>query len=277
MRDLGAGVRYGVQGQRWVSRRGKRVGIGLLPALVTLVLYAAALVVLGFFAGDVVAWATPFADGWDSPWQGVFRAVLTALLFAGGLFLAVVTFAAVTLLVGQPFYDALAEQVDESEGGAPEAPDVPLWRDLLISARDSLRVLLWVVLFGVVLFVLGFVPVIGQTVVPVAGVCVSGFFLAVELTGVAFQRRDVPLKERIRLLRGRLLLTLGFGVPLALAFLVPLVAVFLMPGAVAGGTLLVRHLLPAEPSGPAAGDEPPHPEPEKRDAAGLTRPAPPAG
>lgn len=55
------------------------------------------------------------------------------------------------------------------------------------------------------------------------------------------------LRDRLALLRGRRLLTLGFGVPLGLAFLIPFVAVFLMPGAVAGATLLARDLVaPAE-------------------------------
>lgn len=164
------------------------------------------------------------------------------LVFALGLFLAVITFTAVTLLVGQPFYESLSEEVDRAEGGEVPRSEFPLWRELWISARDSLRILVRVTLYGVLLFALGFVPVVGQTVIPVLGFCVSGFFLAEELTAVALQRRGVALKERLRLLRGRRMLALGFGVPLTLAFLVPLVAVFLMPGAVAGATLMVREL-----------------------------------
>ncbi|MDX3237159.1 EI24 domain-containing protein [Streptomyces sp. ME03-5709C] len=246
MRDLASGIRFFVDGQRWVLRRGRWLGFGLLPALITLVGYAAALVALAFWADDATAWATPFADDWDAPWRGLFRGLLTAVAFGGGLLLAVISFTAVTLLVGQPFYESLAERVDACEGGAPEAPDVPLWRDLLQSARDSLRVLVRVAVWGVLLFAAGFVPVVGQTVVPVIGFCVSGYFLALELSGVAFQRRDVPLRERMRMLRGRMALTLGFGVPLILCFLVPLVSVLLMPGAVAGATLLVRSLMPPQ-------------------------------
>lgn len=246
MRDLAAGLGYLGKGQRWVARHGRWWGFGLLPALVTLVLYTAVLVVLAFWAGDLAAWATPFADGWGSPWRSLLRGLFTALLLGGGLLLAVVTFTAVTLLVGEPFYEALSEQVEAAEGGAPQAPRLPLWRELWNSARDSLRVVLRVAGWGVLLFLLGFVPVLGQTVVPALGFCVSGFFLALELTAVAMQRRGVPLRERMALLKGRRMLALGFGVPLVLLFLVPLVAVFAMPGAVAGATLLVRDLVPAE-------------------------------
>ncbi|MFF3259793.1 EI24 domain-containing protein [Streptomyces sp. NPDC002932] len=249
MRDLGAGFRYLINGQRWVVRHGRWLGIGLIPGLITLVVYAGALVGLGYGADDLAAWATPFADDWSSPWLGLLRTTLTVLVFAFGLFLAVITFTAVTLLVGQPFYEALSEEVDRAEGGEAPESGLPLWRELWISARDSVRILVRVALYGVLLFAFGFVPVAGQTVVPLIGFCVTGYFLAEELTAVALQRRGMVLKDRLVLLRGRKLLILGFGVPLGLAFLVPFVAVFLMPGAVAGATLLARELV-GENGGP---------------------------
>jgi CysZ protein len=258
------GFGYLMKGQRWVARHGRWFGLGLLPALVTLALYGALLTALGFWVDDLVGWVTPFADGWGSPWLGLFRGALTVLIWTLALLLAVVSFTAATLLVGQPFYEKLSEQVEiDADGSAPES-GLPLWRELLISARESLAVLLRVALYGIALFVAGFVPVLGQTVVPVVGVCVTGFFLAEELTAVALQRRRVPLRERLALLRGRRMLTLGFGVPFALAFLVPFVAVFLMPGAVAGATLMARELVGAEeepepegePSGHSSGKAP---------------------
>ncbi|WP_425834333.1 EI24 domain-containing protein [Streptomyces fractus] len=247
MRDLGAGFGYLMKGQRWVAQHGKRYGWSLLPGLITLVLYAAALVCLAVWGGDFTSWATPFADDWSSPWQGLFRGFLTAVLFALGLLLAVLTFTAVTLLIGQPFYESLSEEVDrvESGGHAPES-GLPLWRELWISARDSIRVLCRAALWGILLFALGFLPFVGQTVIPVLGFFVTGFFLTEELVAVAWQRRNRQLRERLALLRSRKGLAWGFGTPLALAFLIPVVAVFLMPGAVAGATLMVRELEDAE-------------------------------
>ncbi|MFF8711087.1 EI24 domain-containing protein [Streptomyces sp. NPDC015184] len=257
MRDLGVGFGYLIKGQRWVGRHGRWFGFGLLPGLVTLVLYAAAFIGLGYGADDLVGWATPFADDWSSPWQGLLRTTLTVLVFGLGLFLAVITFTAVTLLVGQPFYESLSEQVDRTEGGEVPESGLPLWRELWISARDSVRVLVRVGLYSALLFALGFIPVVGQTVIPAIGFCVTGYFLAEELTAVALQRRGMELRKRLVLLRSRRALVLGFGVPLALVFLIPFVAVFLMPGAVAGATLLARDLVPAGDGAPdgAAGDD----------------------
>ncbi|MFB7998037.1 EI24 domain-containing protein [Streptomyces sp. NPDC056002] len=251
MRDLGAGFGYLMKGQRWVSQHGKQFGMGLLPGLITLVLYAAALICLAVWGDDFITWATPFADDWTSPWAGLFRGFLTAVLFALVLLLAVLAFTAVTLLIGQPFYESLSEKVDLAEGGHAPESGLPLWRELWVSARDSLRVLVRAALWGVLLFALGFVPFVGQSVVPVIGFFVTGFFLTEELAAVALQRRGVELRERLALLRSRRGLAWGFGTPLAVAFLVPVVAVFLMPGAVAGATLMARDLLAEAPPEPA--------------------------
>lgn len=257
MRDLGRGFGYLMKGQRWVAQHGKQYGVGLLPGLITLLLYAAALVALALWGTDFIGWATPFADDWSSPWLGLFRGFLTALLFALALLLSVITFTAVTLLVGQPFYESLSEKVDISVAGYAPESGLPLWRELWISARDSLRIVLRAAVWGILLFALGFIPVIGQTVVPVVGFCVTGFFLVEELTAVALQRRGVEARERLVMLRARRQLAWGFGTPLAVAFLIPFVAVFLMPGAVAGATLMARELMGEDaadddaPQGPA--------------------------
>jgi CysZ protein len=242
MRDLAAGMRYLGRGQRWVSGHGRWFGFGLLPALLTLVLYGAALTALAFFADDIAASATPFADDWDELWRDSLRGLFAVLLWLGALLLSVLTFTAVTLVVGDPFYEKLSEQVEESEGGAPPGPDRPVMLEVWISLCDSLYVLWRMLLFTVPLFLLGFLPVVGQTVVPALGFGVSGFFLTLELVSVAMQRRGIPVRERLRILRTRRALALGFGVPLVLLFLVPLLAVVLMPGAVAGAALLVRDL-----------------------------------
>jgi CysZ protein len=243
------------RGQRWAVGHGRWFGFGLLPALVTLVLYAAALTALAYFADDVATWATPFADDWDSPWQSTLRTVFAVLFWLAALLISVFTFTAVTLLLGDPFYEKLSEQVEESEGGAPPSPDRPLWLELWTSLCDSLYVLWRMLLFTVPLFFLGFLPVVGQTLIPALGFCISGFFITVELASVAMQRRGVPVRERLRILRTRRQLALGFGVPLVLMFLVPLVAVVLMPGAVAGAALLVRDLM-GENAGSADEDAP---------------------
>ncbi|MFJ5229510.1 EI24 domain-containing protein [Kitasatospora sp. NPDC088391] len=255
MRDFGAGLRFLFNGQRWVARHGRWWGFGMIPALITLVGYVAVLAVLITYAGDLAAWATPFADDWAEGWRDTLRVLVGVAAVGMGGLLAVLTFTAVTLLIGEPFYESLSAKVEETEGGGPQSPDVPLWRELWVAAKDSVAVLLRAAAFGIVLFLCGFIPVVGQTVVPVLGVCVSGFFLTAELTATPLQKRGLSQKERLRLLRSRLPMAVGFGAGLVLTFLVPVATVLAMPGAVAGATLLAREISPYEPPADGEADE----------------------
>ncbi|MBF8192962.1 EI24 domain-containing protein, partial [Nonomuraea sp. K274] len=245
LRDFTSGVGFFFQGLGWVARNGRWWLFGLIPALIAFAVYVAALIFLGTNAADFAEFLTPFADSWS--WRELFRTLVGIALFLGGLALAVLTFAALTLAIGEPFYERLSAAVDVLESEHEQ----PWWRTLPRSIRDSLVTLGYVLLFTIPLFILGFVPVVGQTIVPVLGAAVSGFFLTVELTTLALERRGMVRKARFALLRANKASALGFGVAVFLLFLVPFVAVVAMPAAVAGAALLVRTRLSPTSNGPA--------------------------
>ncbi|YCK35757.1 EI24 domain-containing protein [Actinomadura sp. ATCC 39365] len=196
LRDFAAGVGFFFQGLGWVSRHGRWWLFGLIPAVIAFAVYVAALILLGTHARDLAEFFTPFADSWS--WADLFRTLVGIALFLGGLALAVLTFAALTLAIGEPFYERLSAEADP----LPGAVEQPWWRTLPRSIRDSLVTLFYVLLFTVPLFFLGFVPVIGQTVVPVVGAFISGFFLTVELTTLALERRGWPGRNASRCCAG---------------------------------------------------------------------------
>jgi CysZ protein len=79
--------------------------------------------------------------------------------------------------------------------------------------------------------------------VPVIGAAIGGWLLAVELTGVPFQRRGQRLRHRRAVLARNRAQALGFGVAVFCSFLIPLGAILLMPAAIAGATLLSRQVM----------------------------------
>ncbi|MFC4048944.1 EI24 domain-containing protein [Actinomadura syzygii] len=246
-KDFFTGVGFLLRGLGWTARHPAQWLFGLIPALIVLVVYAAALVFLGFEIDDLAGWTTGFADGWSDAARTSARVVAGIAIFGSALFLAVITFTAVTLLVGDPFYEAIAVRVEESEGGAPPEPDVPLLVQIGRAVKDTVILGAVALCFAVVFFACGFLPLVGQTVVPVVAGLVSGYFLAGELTSVALERRGIRRKERFALLRRNRPLVLGFGAATVVVFLIPFGAVLAMPGAVAGATLLARARLAGEP------------------------------
>lgn len=241
MKDFLDGVRLLGQGLKRVGTHPKRLFLGLIPAFLSLVLFAILFAILIFFLGNIVDAATWYAQDWESSsLRGTVEFLTGAAILGVAGLLAVLSYTAVTLAIGDPFYEAIAESIEDELGGVPDEVETPFFKAMMRSLRDSGRLILTTLMLAIPLFFVGLIPVVGQVVGVVLGGLVGGWFLAVELTGVAFYRRGLGLKERRRLLRTQRKTALGFGVAVFLCFLIPLGGVLIMPVAVAGGTLLAR-------------------------------------
>ena len=260
--EIAAGAGLLGRGLALVLRRPRLFLLGAIPPVVTSVLFVGVLVLL-YLQGDVLVGAlTGFADDWSA---GLARAVrlLVGLALAGGAILVmVISFTTLTLTLGAPLYDLISEFVDR------ELPDPPPGSDERLGAPSGRALRQSAALIGasaglaVVLFAAGFVPLVGQVVVPVVSALVGGWLLGIELVGSALERRRVlTLRGRRQLMRRRRLRVLGFCVPTFLLLAVPFVGVVVFPVATAAGTLLARQLLgestradgPGAPAPPSAG------------------------
>ena len=217
--------------------------LGLVPGVIAAVIVAGGLFALVYFSGDLASLVTWFAAHWSAELRDLVRTLAQIALVAVSILVAVLTFTALTLTIGDPFYEALSKRIDDRFGGVPGMVEQPWYRTFGRNLADSTRMIALSVIASVFLFGAGLIPVVGQTVVPVIDAAVGGWFLAVEISGVPFNRRGLRLRDRRRLLGAHRALALGFGVPLFLLFLVPFAAIVVMPGAVAGATLMTRRVL----------------------------------
>jgi len=217
--------------------------LGMVPALIVGAVILAGLIALGVNIEAIAVAVTPFASEWPEPWYTAVHVVAGLAFLVVAILLVVYTFTAVTLIVGDPFYQRIWRHTEGRFGTVPDEGASGFWRELGRGISSGLRMLVPAVLIGVMLFVLGFIPVVGQVVVPVLGAFFGGWYLTVELTGLAFDSRGRSLAERRRALRGRRAMTLGFGIATWLVFLIPGGAVIMMPAAVGGATLLARRVL----------------------------------
>jgi CysZ protein len=242
MKNFFAGVRFLGSGMRRVARRPKLLVLGIIPAILSLALFVGLFVVLFYFLGDLSEKATWFADDWSTAARESIR-LLTGIAIVGAAgFVAVVSYTAVTLLIGDPFYETIAESIEDELGGVPGEVEVSFFKSIRRSLVDSLRLASLGLLLGIPMFFLGLIPIVGETVVPVIAATIGGWFLALELVGIPFQRRGLRLPARRHMLRQHRSATLGFGIAVFVCFLIPLGAVLVMPAAVAGGALLTRHI-----------------------------------
>lgn len=238
---LGRGFAY------WRHRPGL-MALGLIPAAIVGALFLAGLITLGSFLPAITEAMTPFATGWPGVWATVIRVTLGTALLGGALVLVAVTFTAVTLIVGEPFYERIWRSVEAEHGDAAIDADYGFWRSVADGAWLVLRGLGIAVLAGLV----ALIPVVGGVLSPVFAVLFTGWLVADELASRALTGRGIDAAARRALMRRHRGRVLGFGVATQLCFLVPLGAVATMPAAVAGSTLLARSLVERSTIAPTA-------------------------
>ncbi|ONI82880.1 hypothetical protein ALI144C_17605 [Actinosynnema sp. ALI-1.44] len=243
MRDFVKGMGMFAQGLGILLRKPKLLLLGAIPAVLTTLLLLGGMIALVVWIGDLSAWVTPFADDWSDTWRTTIRVAAAVVLFAASLSIGLILFSALTLAIGAPFYEYIAEKVEDDLGGVPGAVDLPWYRLLGMGIRDGLILVLWSLMYAIPLFFAGFIPIVGQFVVPVLLALVSAWFLALELVAVPFYRRGMALKQRRAHVRKRRGLMLGLGLPASLLCAIPLLAIIVMPVAFVGGVLVAREVL----------------------------------
>ncbi len=237
------GAGHLLRGVKLWRERPRLMLLGMIPAAIVAVLVAAMLVVLVLYVDDLIDWATPFADGWDSALRGIFRGALYLLVLAGSGMLAVITFTGLTLAVGDPFYEKIWKEVELSLGGDVPESGVGWVR----GAIDGLVLVFFGILTAIVVFLIGLLPVIGAVVGAVAGLVVAGRLLAGELVSRPLEARGMDRAARAALMKRHRGAMIGFGVCVQACFLVPFGGILVMPAAVAGATYLAREALDSSP------------------------------
>ncbi|MDN3442720.1 EI24 domain-containing protein [Microbacterium sp. APC 3901] len=266
------GIRTLLRGFGTWRRRPGLMALGLVPGLIAALVLLAGLVPLALSLAPISDAVTPFADGWIPAWRSVFRAAVGIVIFATALALASAVFSALALTIGDPFYQRIWRAVETDLGDAPPSDGGGFW----MAVGEGLRLVVLGILIALLVLLLGLVPLVGGALGAVGGVVLSGRMLARELTGRAFDARELTPADRAVLFRGSRARVLGFGVATQLCFLIPGGAVAVMPAAVAGATTLARTMLERTPLPQTPLPQTPPPSAQPGPPAPPARPAPPA-
>ncbi|MBA8815747.1 CysZ protein [Microbacterium halimionae] len=250
MREFLRGVMLLGQGFAWWRRRpGVMLG-GLIPAVIVGVGMLAALIALGFALPTVTVAVTPFAENWPGIWATALRVTVGTALVGATLVLLAVSFTALCLMIGDPFYNRIWQRIENDLDNQAPSVDTGFWQGI----RDALSLLVRGIGVSILAGLLGLIPAVGGILGATVGVTLTGWLLADELSSRALGARGIPRRERRALLGTSRARALGFGVATQACFLVPLGAVVTMPAAVAGSTLLARSLVAADPPTPGTLD-----------------------
>ena len=241
--ELLAGAGLLTRGMSLIVHRPRMFLLGAIPPAITSVIFTGLLIALITQLEPAVEWLTPFTDGWARGLATTIRVIVGSALVASAVLLMVISFTVLTLALGSPLYDKLSESVEREFGEVSELEE-NVARGLLRALRQAVTLIAASILGALMLFATGFVPVVGQTLVPVLSAMFGGWMLGIELIGASFERRGMlRLSDRRAAMRTRRLRVLGFAVPTFLLLAIPFAGVVIFPVATAGGTLLARQLL----------------------------------
>ncbi|MFT3971050.1 MAG: EI24 domain-containing protein [Micropruina sp.] len=231
-----------VTGAGLVLRRARLFGLGLIPPLITTVLFLVLFATASFLSQRIAVWLTPFAEGWTG--VETLRAFVAVLVVALSGVLLVLLFTVTTLALGAPLYDRISEEIDAHAGSYPSAPAERPLQAIWSTLVHLVKVILISLPVGALMLLVGLIPGVGGFLAATGSALFGGWMITLEMTGSAAGRRGLRgMAERHRLLCRDPWPVLGFGVPAFLLLSVPVVALLVFPIATAAGTLLTRRLV----------------------------------
>ncbi|MFT3860359.1 EI24 domain-containing protein [Micropruina sp.] len=236
------GIGFLITGAGLVLRRARLFGLGLVPPLITSLVFIVLFVCASWVSQQVAVWATPFAEGWSG--AEALRALVALLVVVTSGLLLVLLFTVTTLALGAPLYDRISEEIDAHAGAFVRQPDETLLRAVWSTLKHLAKVAAITIPVALLMLLVGLIPGVGSLLAGVGSAVFGGWMITLEMVGSAAGRRGIrTLGQRHRLLRNDPWLALGFGVPTFLLLSMPALALLLFPIATAAGTLLTRKLV----------------------------------
>lgn len=205
-----------------------------IPALINLVVFIATAAFL-LFNADWFMFDRPVEGPWYyyallALWW-LYRIILYPLLIVLSYFLSMM----LASIVASPFIDKLSEKAERIFMGAAPQPEAAGWRGLVVGGAKGIAMSAATTIPRVILvFGLGLIPGAG----PILAALVGGYFVAVEYSDYALERRGYGVRQKLRVIWKHRRMALGFGVGANFLLIVPVLNFIAMPVAVIGGTAL---------------------------------------
>jgi CysZ protein len=215
------------------------MALGLIPAAIVFAILVVLIALLAFNLDAITTFLTAFADGWDERWRALLRVGFGLALILGLVVLYAFAFTALTLFIGEWFYEKIWRAVEADLGEYTKGREPGFWRSNL----DAGRLVVRAIFTGLLLAVLGLIPLVGAPLAAILGLFLSGRLVALELTTRPLEARGLTRVERRTALRNHSPRVFGFGVAVHVFYLIPGGAIAVMPAAVAGATVLAKHVL----------------------------------
>ncbi|WP_169514071.1 EI24 domain-containing protein [Jonesia quinghaiensis] len=252
------GAFYLMEGMRWLLKRPKLLILGMMPAaLVTLILLALLIVLLVNIV-PITLFLTPFAQDWATGWMWTVRIVAAIGVLGLALGLSAALFTALALMIGDPIYQKIWEEVERDIHGKVPDQEPGFFQGI----KDGWALAWRSVLFAMGCMIISIIPIVGPAVAGTLNLSAAAWLLTLETASRSLTAHGVPEKDRRGCLRKQTPMTLGFGFTISGVYTIPLGAILFMPAVVVGSTMLAHRIMELsgyQPPAPIDKNPPPIP------------------
>ncbi|WP_150539256.1 sulfate transporter CysZ [Actinobacillus vicugnae] len=233
--ELGLGFHYFIYGWRLILQR-QLLPFVLIPIAINSVLMIA---LLWFFIGNIVSWADWIVSFMPS-WLNWLTIILVPLAVLSLIMLFYFTFTTITNFIAAPFNALLAEKVELQLTGEQlnNMSMLEMLKDVPRMLKREWQKMMYSIPRFIALFLLSFVPVIGQTIVPILTFVFGAWLLAIQYCDYPFDNHKISFKRMRNALGQRKLLNFTFGTFVSIFTALPFVNLVVMPVAVCGATAM---------------------------------------
>src|SRR5215213_8237125 len=158
MREFFRGMGMLGRGFGYWRRRPGLMALGLIPAAIVGLLFVAGFIALGIALPGITVAVTPWAEDWPGLWATAIRFTIGTALVGASLAFVAVSFTALSLVVGEPFYERIWKAVERDLGEAQVDGGDGFWT----SVRDGLGLFARGLGVAVVAGLIGLIPAVGS-------------------------------------------------------------------------------------------------------------------
>ena len=203
------------------------------------------IIVMGFAS----VWGISQLDAWIGQlvdllpgWLSFLYWILMPLVVIFLVLSLVYFFSAVLMIIAGPLNGLLAERVETLQGYSIPDESIPAMT-IRTLGRELTKVGYYLPRY-LGIFLLGWIPGVGQLVAPPLWFWFGGWMMAIQYMDLSFDNHTKPFTEVRERLAEDLWTVMGFGLLVALLLTVPIVNLFIMPAAVIGATLMRLERMP---------------------------------
>ncbi|MDH2997618.1 sulfate transporter CysZ [Pasteurellaceae bacterium LFhippo2] len=230
--EAGLGFHYFIYGWRLILQK-RLMPFVIVPALINSFLMIG---LIWLFFNNVGNWLDAMLPSWLE-WLSF---VLIPLIFFMILVFFYFAFTTLANFIAAPFNALLAEKVEQQLTGEnlTEMSTAELIKDVPRMLKREWQKIWYSIPRLIALFLLGFIPLVGQSVVPILAFIFSAWLIAIQYCDYPFDNHKISFARMRTALSHRRVMNFTFGSLVSLFTMIPFLNLVVMPVAVCGASAM---------------------------------------